>query len=356
MIAVIMAGGAGTRFWPRSREAEPKQFLPLVGEKSLLADTVERIAPLVPPERVLIVTGNEFVDRVRREMPGIPASNVLGEPLGRNTAPCVALAAARASRKWGGDEVMAVLPADHHIGDRDRFLSVLSAGEEFCRREKALLTIGVEPTGPETGYGYLEIGEALGRAGEREAFRVARFVEKPNRAKAEEYLGAGRFLWNSGMFLWRVDVIIDALKEHMPGASKAFPLFREAAEEDLYAVLEWEYPRLPSISIDYAVMEKASNVAVIPADFPWSDVGSWNALGGLLRRDDAGNETVGEHLGIDTRRCVIVSGDRLVATIGVEDLIVVETDDAILVCPRDRAQEVRSVVERLRESGREDLL
>ncbi|MFH1277442.1 MAG: mannose-1-phosphate guanylyltransferase [Candidatus Eisenbacteria bacterium] len=356
MIAVIMAGGSGTRFWPRSTESEPKQFLPLLGGRSLLADTVDRIAPLVPPERVVVVTGEAFVERTRREAPGLPPENVLGEPLGRNTAPCIALAAAWCAARFGEDEVMIVLPADHHVGKPERFLEILRAGGAFCAEKPYLLTIGIRPTGPETGYGYLEIGGAIGGAEDLPVHRVDRFVEKPDRATAEKYLRSGRFLWNSGMFLWRTAVIVEALERHVPESREAMALYRKAKRGDLGRLLEETYPKFPALSIDYAVMEKAEAVAAIPADFPWSDVGSWSALGELLPADGEGNRVSGRHAGIDTKGCVIYAPGRLVATIGVENLIVVETERAVLVCPKERAQEVKAMVERLRASGRDDLL
>ncbi|MBN1826264.1 MAG: mannose-1-phosphate guanylyltransferase [Candidatus Eisenbacteria bacterium] len=356
MIVVVMAGGSGTRFWPRSRESEPKQFLPLLGPESMLARTVARVAPLASPERVLVVTGAPFVDRTRRELPDLPPENVIGEPVGRNTAPCVALAAARAAARYGNEEVMAMLPADHHIEGEERFRELLSAGADFCRGEgETLLTLGVRPDRPETGYGYLEMGEEI-RGGGVPVRRVNRFIEKPDRKRAEEYVRSGRHLWNSGMFLWRVDAITNAILRHMPELEEPMRLFRGAAEKDLSSVLESVYEDLPDLSIDYGVMEKAERVAAIAADFRWNDVGSWSALGDLIDADAEGNAAVGGHLGIDSRRCVVYSSGRLIATVGVDDLIVVETDGAVLVCPRDRAQDVRLVVERLRREGRRDLL
>jgi mannose-1-phosphate guanylyltransferase len=356
MIALILAGGSGTRFWPLSRESEPKQFLPLLGGRSLLAETVARIRPVVPADRILIVTGNAFVQRARREVPGVPSEHVIGEPAGRNTGPCIALAAARARAAWGGDEVMVVLPADHAIGAPERFLGALRAGEAYCRGADALLTLGIRPTRPETGYGYLEIGEKSAEVQGHAVHRVGRFVEKPDRQAAETYAHSGRHLWNSGMFLWRVEVIEQALVAHVPDAGPALDALREASDAELPSVLDETYPRLPALSIDYAVMEKARNVAAMPVDFPWSDVGSWTALGELLPRDEAGNSVRGSHVGIDTEGCVIHAGDRVVATIGLEDLVVVATDRAVLVCPRDRAQEVREIVRLLRERGLDRVL
>lgn len=356
MIALILAGGSGTRFWPLSRESEPKQFLPLLGERSLLAETVLRVSALIPPERILVVTGDSFVERARAEAPGVPPENVIGEPAGRNTAPCIALATALAGVRYGGDEVMVALPADHRIGEAERFLAVLAAGATFCRQERALLTLGIRPSRPETGFGYLEVAEKRAEIDGSAIHRVVRFVEKPDLAKAEEYVRSGRFLWNSGMFLWRIDAIEAALGEHVPNATGAITAFRAARPGDLgEALAEW-YPRLAATSIDYAVMEKASNVFSIPVDFPWSDVGSWSALGELLAPDADGNCVIGPFVGIDTRRSIIHASGRLVATIGLEDVIIVETDRAVLVCPAARAQDVRALVERLRALGRRSVL
>lgn len=356
MIALIMAGGSGTRFWPRSREEEPKQFLHLLGGRSLLSETVERIRPLVPPERILVVTASPFVKRVIEEIPGIPPENVLGEPIGRNTAPCVALAAARAERQWGGEEVMVVLPADHHIGAPDRFLETLRIGGELCAAENILLTLGVVPTSPETGYGYLERGPLWKRHGETEAYRVDRFVEKPDLESANRFLQSGKYYWNSGMFLWRVRVITEELIRHMPELKNPIDAYREAEYRDLEDVVLETYKGLSSISIDCGVMEKADCVVTLPADFPWSDVGSWSALGELIGKNREGNAVVGEHVAIDSKGCIVYSPGRLTATIGVNDLIIVETDHAVLVCPRDRAQDVKKMVEKLRDEGREELL
>jgi len=356
MIALIMAGGSGTRFWPVSTAGKPKQFLPLAGGRSLLAETVARIDGLTPPERTLIVTGEAFVQRTRREPPSIPPENVIGEPLGRNTAPCVAVGTAVATARWGGDEVMLVLPADHFIGDRRRFHEIVRAGEAYCREEADLVTLGIRPVAPETGYGYVEIGEERRRAGDVAVHAVRRFVEKPDRATAERYVAGGRHLWNSGIFLWRLCVIREAIEKHVPGAAALLTAIEGVGTGGLSAVLAEAYPRLPALSIDYAVMEKAENIATVPADFPWSDVGSWNALGDLLEEDEEGNCVAGAHVGVDTTGCIISSPSRLVATIGLRNLVLVATQRAVLVCPRGRAQEVRAVVERLREEGREEYL
>jgi mannose-1-phosphate guanylyltransferase len=276
--------------------------------------------------------------------------------MGKNTAPCIALAAALAEGRFGSEEVMVVLPADHHIADRERFLAILRTGEEACRRERVLLTLGVKPTLPETGYGYLEMGDALFEVGGTPVYRVARFVEKPDLEHAERFFRSGRHLWNSGMFLWRVEAIVEAIERHTPELGAALPLFRKARAADLAGVMERVYPGFPSLSVDYGIMEHAENVAALVADFPWSDVGSWGALGDLLSEDDQGNVVVGKHVGIGSRRSTIYSTGRLVATIGADGLIIVETDSAVLVARKDRAQEVREIVRRLRDLGYSDLL
>lgn len=356
MIALIMAGGTGTRFWPRSRMRQPKQFLPLLGEKSFLEETVARIDPMIPADRILVITGAPFVESVRKAFPAIPAENILGEPVGRNTAPCIALAAAVAERRWGLDEVMAVLPADHHIADRKPFVDLLWKAAEACSGSGALVTLGIRPSRPETGYGYLEIGEEWKEISGTPAYRVNRFVEKPDRKRAEEYAASSKYLWNSGMFLWTVGAIREELEKHLPELKEAMDAFREGEPSDLPALLTHYFPRMPSVSIDYGVMEKAEEVIALPAEFPWNDVGSWEALSDLIVPDNEGNYVIGDFLGVDSGNCVIHSPRKLVAAIGVRDLVVVETDDALLICPRDRAQDVRAVVERLREEERLDYL
>lgn len=356
MIAVIMAGGRGTRFWPRSRARQPKQFLPLLGEKNFLQETIERIDPIIPADRILIITGAPFVEMVREGFPAIPEENILGEPVGRNTAPCIALAAAVAEKRWGPDEVMAVLPADHYIADRKPFVDLLWKGAEACSGSSVLVTLGIRPSRPETGYGYLEMGEAWKEISGTPSYRVDRFVEKPNLEKAKEYLAAGNYLWNSGMFLWTVGAIRAELERHLPELREAMDAFREGKSSDLTALLTHYFPLMPSVSIDYGVMEKAKDVIAMAAEFPWNDVGSWEALSDLIVPDNEGNYVIGDFLGVDSGHCVVHSPHKLVAAIGVHNLVIVETDDALLICPRDRAQEVRAVVERLAEEERLDYL
>lgn len=354
MIAVIMAGGSGTRFWPQSRRAEPKQFLKLAGDRSLLQATVDRIAPLVPIDRVIVVTNARFVDRVSEDLPALPRENILGEPVGRNTAPCVALATAWTESRFGPDEVMAVLPADHHIGDEPGFLSILAAAEEVASRDSGLVTIGIKPTRPETGYGYLELGDEEPPSEGHKVRRVARFVEKPDRDRAVEYMNGGNHLWNSGMFLWKAASIRAEIERQLPDIVPGMNAFRDA--RDLAAELVRQYPGFPSVSIDYGVMEGATAVRAIPGDFAWSDVGSWEALWDLGPLDENGNTVRGDAVLIDSTNCVVSGDVKLIAAVGVSDLVIVQSGDAILVCPRARAQDVRLIVDRLAESGRDGIL
>lgn len=351
--AVIMAGGSGTRFWPLSRKMKPKQLLPLAGtERSLLAETVHRIAPLVPPERVIVVTAEHLAEATRRELPGVPPENVLAEPIGRNTAPCVGWAAAHVKRR-DPDGIIAVLAADHHIADEPSFLDILRRSLDAAR-EGALVTVGITPTRPETGYGYLELGEGIAPG----VFRARRFVEKPNRARAEQFLAAGTYLWNSGMFFFRADTVLEAIRVHLPGLGEALARFDRAAlegrEDD---VVRAEYSALPSVSIDHGVMEKAEHVAVVPGDFGWSDVGSWTTSWELAPKDERGNAVGPDTVLVDAEGCFVrVPAGKTVALIGVRDLVVVDTEDAILVVPRERAQDVRAVVDELKRRKREGTL
>lgn len=342
--AVIMAGGSGTRFWPASRRDRPKQLLPLGrGKDSLLRQTVDRIAPLVPAERVLVVTSAILADATAAELPDVPRANILVEPVGRNTAPCVGWAAAHVRRRDAKASMM-VLPADHHIGDEEAYRTALSRALAACA-EGELVTIGLHPDRPETGYGYLELGPEIA-AGVHEA---RRFVEKPNLQRAEQFLASGGFLWNSGMFFFRADAILEAIDEHLPGLAEGLRAFDEAAAVgDEASVVAERYATLPAVSIDHGIMEKADRVAVVPAEFQWSDLGTWTTAWELADRDGDGN--AGEAIYIDARSNLVrAPASKLVALIGLDDLVVIDTDDALLVMPRDRAQDVRDIVAALAE-------
>ncbi len=343
LFAVVMAGGSGTRFWPLSRRAHPKQFLNLAEpSRTLLASTLQRIEPFVPSERALIVTGEHLVEATRRALPSLPDANILAEPRARNTAPCVAWAAYHALGR-DPDATLAVLAADHFVRDGRAYLDVVRRATEVAR-DGSLVTIGIQPTRPETGYGYLERGDEEGAAG---SYPVLRFVEKPDLMRASEFVASGRFLWNSGQFFFRADALVRAVEEHLPELARALSSVRDAPsrdEED--AIVKHAYAELASISIDHGVMERASNVRVVPGAFGWSDVGSWTTAWELAPRDEADN--AGDALFLDARgNFVRAAPGKLVALLGVEDLVVVDTEDALLVMPRERAQDVRLVVEAL---------
>jgi mannose-1-phosphate guanylyltransferase len=349
--AVIMAGGSGTRFWPASRRRRPKQFLAMGGGPTLLQATAQRLRGLIPPRRVLVVTPPEFAALVRRQLPGLPRENVLIEPAPRGTAACLALAAARIAARDDAAS-MAAFPADHLIGDVPRFRRCVARAFAVAEREDCLVTFGIRPASAETGYGYIEVGEAL-RSDAPRVHWAARFVEKPGRAAAERYLTSGRHLWNSGMFVWRIPVLRAELARHAPALARVMDAFR--ASHGGGAAARRAYRRLPAVSIDVALMERADRIAVVTTACAWSDIGSWDAMPAVWGRDAEGNTCRGETLLIDCRNSVVYGGSRLVAVLGARDLIVVDTPGAVLVCPRERAQEVRRVVAALAGGRRRNL-
>ena len=343
--AVIMAGGSGTRFWPLSRRDKPKQLQSLGPQtQTLLAATVDRIAKLIPPDRTYVVTSETLADATRQQLPQLPDDQVLAEPSARNTAPCIGWAAAHIQRR-DPNGVLAVLPADHYISDIDNYLTVFKRGVHAAEQGD-LVTIGIKPTRAETGYGYIEMGEEI-IAGVHNA---RRFVEKPNRQRAEQFLSSGRFLWNSGMFFFRANVILEAIKKHLPGLGEQLAAYDQAASQgNEAALIESTYHLLPAVSIDHGVMEKAESVAVLPGAFAWSDLGSWTSAWELADKDDKGNVVPPDAITIDTSGSYARTAQgKLVAMIGVQDLVVVDTEDALLVMPKDRAQEVRAIVDALR--------
>jgi mannose-1-phosphate guanylyltransferase len=334
----------------------PKQLLNIIGEKTMIEETVARISPLIPAARTLVVAGDAYRDLIRDCLPQLPEENFLFEPVGRNTAACVAWAALWV-RQRAPEGIMAVLPADHLIRHESEFLQVLHAAAVVAQSLNRLVTIGIQPTHPETGYGYIRLSEDQFQVDGRNVFRVAQFVEKPSRPKAEQFLAEGTYVWNSGMFVWRADSIWLEICHHLPQLAHDLEPVAEIMHTDtLTGVLKDVYPRLPSVSIDVGVMERARDVWVVPADIGWSDVGSWRALGELLTADAQGNVVIGEQCGIETSGCFIHSPNKLVATIGLSNLVVIETDDVLLICPKERDQDVRKLVELLEGEGRQDLI
>ncbi len=346
-VAVIMAGGRGTRFWPRSRMSRPKQFLAIVGQESLLRQTFTRLEGAFAPEHVFVVTTADLAEEAARILPELPAGNILIEPEGRNTAPCLALALVLIERKLS-EGVMAVLSADHWIGDPNLFQADIELAVNHAATTGELVVFGIRPTYPETGFGYIEAD------GQGAVQRVAAFREKPPMEVALTYLASGRHYWNAGMFVWTLADFRAQLQRHAPAILT--PLDAWAAAGADLAQLKDAYGKVPEVAIDVALMEKASGVAVVPARFPWSDVGSWPAAIGFQEPDAAGNVAQGETLLLDSRNCAFFGGRRLIAASGVQDLIVVDDADALLICHRDKAQSVKTIVERLKAEGREDLL
>jgi mannose-1-phosphate guanylyltransferase len=341
--AVLMAGGSGTRFWPASRRALPKQFLPIAGKRSMLAQTAARLAGAVAREKVIVVTSREHADVARRQLRWLPPENLLAEPVGRNTAPCI-LWAALEIEKRERDSVQAVLPSDHVIAPAREFRRSLLVAAEEAAESGSLLTFGIRPTSPATGYGWIEAGPRIAERRGADVHRVERFVEKPDRARAETFLASGRHLWNSGMFVWRTESILRAVQEH---AAALHERLRRAVDEGAIADA---YPDLPSISIDVAVLEKSADVRVVPVAYTWSDVGSWSALPSVLPADAEGNCAAGggRLVAEGATGCIAWSkSGELTALLGVRDLVVVHAGKVTFVCPRDRAEDVRRLIARL---------
>ncbi|MGM0574815.1 MAG: mannose-1-phosphate guanylyltransferase [Myxococcota bacterium] len=346
---VIMAGGVGSRFWPLSRAARPKQLLDLFGDGSMLRATFERLEPVVPPERQIVVTGRILGDAVREALPEVPPANVLEEPTGRNTAPAIGWAALEVRRR-DPDAILAVLPADQHIVDTDAYRRVVRRAVEAAA-EGRIVTLGIPATRPETGYGYIRAGETI----DGEVRGVREFKEKPDRETALRYLKEGGYLWNAGMFFMPADLGVSELRRHEPDLAEGLDSLFEGDAPPTRERLSSVYPTLKSISVDYAVMERSDRVAVIPGDFGWSDVGSWRSLWDF-RPEGEPSFTRGRVIEIDGGDNVLFADEGTVATVGVRDLVVVHTRDATLVCPRAEAQRVKDIVKTLEEQHQEDLL
>ncbi len=348
MQVVILAGGSGTRFWPLSRRAHPKQLLAMEGERSLLQSTLDRLDPLVPPADVWVCTTRTLAADVRRQLPTVPGDQVLAEPTGRDTAAAIgwSLRSIPASAR---SQVAAVLPADHRVGDPEAFRRALASAAEVAERDRRVMTLGVRPHRPETGYGHLELGETLDA--ELGVRRVARFVEKPDAERAQRFFAGGQHLWNAGIFVFPTEVMLGHLARFEPELAAGL----EAIEESPGQIGEL-YPELKKISIDYAVMERLDDLGTLPLDCGWSDLGSWKSLAEELPADADGNVVRGDVVAIDARDNLLLAEEGTVAVVGVEGLVVVRTADSVLVVPKDRAQEVKSVVDALREAGRDDRL
>jgi mannose-1-phosphate guanylyltransferase len=357
--AVIMAGGIGTRFWPRSREKTPKQLLEIVDKGTMIQNTVKRISDLVEPKNIIVVTNKLQKSSVAKQLPHIPEENIIVEPLGRNTAPCIGLAGLFI-RRADPDAVMVVLPSDHLMQDLEEFRRILRLAIWVAYESGKLITVGIQPTRPETGYGYIQVvdeDDGKNPYFSRGVYKVKTFAEKPNEATAQQFIESGDFLWNSGMFIWRVDAIMGEIASKLPELSQELAKVDDAVGGDKYEhVLDTAYRTIRGISIDYGVMEKAKEVLIIKGNFGWSDVGSWDEVCRISGKDEAGNSLTGKVFLEDTKNTLIHSGNTFVAAIGVEDLIIIATDDAVLVCRKGQSQDVKEVVDYLRRKQMNDYL
>jgi mannose-1-phosphate guanylyltransferase len=351
---LIMAGGRGERFWPQSRVSRPKQLLNLTGAGSMIQETVWRIRGLTDPANIFIVTNELYAGPIRKQLPEIPAANIIVEPEGRNTAPCIGLATL-SIEAHDPDGVMVVLAADHLIKQPEEFCRILRQGAAVAARTGGVVSLGITPDRPETGYGYIKMGQALPE--DNSVYRVARFTEKPDRQTAGDFVADGRYLWNSGMFIWRTATIRQLIASYLPEMHQGLETIKLAFHTENYQqILRKTYTGFEKISIDYGIMERAPEVYVIPGNFGWDDVGSWLALERMRDRDAAGNILSGSELvAIDLHNCIFeTDGKRLIAALGLEDLIYVETEDAVLICPKSRAQDVRLVLGRLQAEGKKE--
>jgi mannose-1-phosphate guanylyltransferase len=348
--AVIMAGGSGTRLWPLSRRGRSKQSLKLVGDRTMFQHAVDRLAPLFPPEHIYVVTREDQSALLSSQVPMLSPDNFIKEPIGRGTAPAIGLAAIHLQQR-DPDAVMAVLTADHYIANPERFRQVLEAAS-LLAQSGYLVTLGIKPASPSTAFGYIEQGQEEGTVRDFEIFRVKRFTEKPGIDIAKEMVASGMYSWNSGMFIWRADRILEEMKCQMPELFAQLMEVKTAfGKPEAHEVLARVWNQVTEKTIDYGVMEHAKDVVVIPVDIGWTDVGSWASLAELLPHDQDGNIFVGPCEEIDTRNTLVFGGKRLVTTIGIHDIVIVDSEDALLVCAKTREQEVRELVERLKQNG-----
>lgn len=350
--AVIMAGGRGERFWPKSRNNRPKQFLSLTSDgETMIQKTVKRLSPLVSAEDIFIVTNAAYADLVNDQLPDVPRENILCEPCARNTAPCIAFAAAIIQKKYG-DAMMLVLPSDHLIGYENIYIKTLQTAIRTAEEGNNLVTIGITPAYPETGYGYINFGNEAG-----DAYEVERFVEKPDLPTAKKYLASGKYLWNSGMFVWKASAIMYNMKQFMPEIHDGAVRIGDSYGTDSYEeTLIKEFTAFTSESVDFGIMEKASDIYTIPGSFGWDDVGSWLAVERINETDDKKNYFDGDVIAVDSERTTVCGGKRLVAAIGTRDIVIVDTDDVLLVCSKNNTQDVKKVIAQLKEHGRNDLV
>ncbi|WP_234123172.1 mannose-1-phosphate guanylyltransferase [Clostridium hydrogenum] len=347
LCALIMAGGKGERFWPLSTDEKPKQFLKLIGDRTMIQMTVERLEKLIPLERIFVVTGKRYVDILREQLPSLPLRNIIIEPVGRNTAPCIGLSAFMIN-KYYENASMVVLPSDHLIVNEEEFLRTVKAADEFVDGdEEAIVTFGMKPNRPETGYGYIKCGTKRKNINEYGISKVEKFVEKPNAEKAMEYLQEGNFLWNGGMFIWKCKNVLELTKRYL---SKTYDVLNQIAgtdESEFESILEEKYPQVENISVDYGIMEKAENMYVIPCDFGWDDIGTWYSVERYRNKDEDNNVCVGEIRNIDGRNNIVVGNDKPIVVVGLSDVFVVESDDIIFVGKKEDIERIKEIKKKI---------
>lgn len=373
--SVIMAGGGGARFWPLSRQEQPKQIHNITGNDIMINETIDRIKSIVPYENTFIVTTDRQKELLSSVInPQIPHGNILAEPKPRNTAPCILFAAMKIYKEFG-DGIMFVLPSDHYISNVPEFNRILRITASVAEATDKLVTIGIKPTYPSTGYGYIQFdmerpltyreetaSSSISPSGKLHemsgVYEVAQFIEKPDLENAKSYIESGNFLWNSGMFIWKISVILDNFKRYLPRIyDEMVPYLNAKGIKEEEAALSRGYDKIKSISIDYGILERSNDVFVIQGDFGWNDIGSWDSLGAIFPPDDKGNIVKADFIEIDTNRSIIYGqGKQLIATVGIKDMIIVNTEDALLICPKNRAQDVKNIVEKLKRMGRNELL
>lgn len=356
MYAVIMAGGVGTRFWPRSRFKRPKQFLKILDERTMIEATFDRLVELIANDKIYVVTTESQSHQIREQLPALKPENLVVEPKGKNTAPCIGLAAVILKHR-DPNAVMAVLPADHRIEKEQEFRKVLSTAGIVAAKRNCLVTIGIKPTYPSVGYGYIQMNSQVEAIQETPVYKVKTFAEKPDSVTAQRFIESGDFLWNSGMFVWKAQTILDEIEESLP------ELYDGLMEIQKYLptkkrdeVIQKVFCQIKSISIDYGVMEHSQNVYVLKGDFDWNDVGSWEEVYKISEKDEHGNVLIGNHFTRDTRGCLIDAPKRFIATLGVENLVIIETDDALLIAQRDMAQQVKDLVDAMKRKNLDQYL
>lgn len=355
LYGVILAGGGGTRLWPMSRVQHPKHLLTLCGDSSMVSQTSQRITPLIPCSQQLVITVEAHADAIRKEVPCIPGQNVIVEPSGRGTGPCIGLMALLIHHR-DPDAIMVAMPADHVIADETGFIKTLECAIEAAQ-DGHLVTFGIVPGYAETGYGYIQRGGVLNTACAQPVYRVQRFAEKPDLDTARHFVASGEYYWNSGIFVWRVATILQAMRELLPDLySQLVKIEQALGTPHEGQVIRQAWSEVDPVSIDVGIMEKADDVVVVPADIGWNDVGCWTSVAGLQTADEGNNIAVGEHIALDCHDTYIRSSGRLVAALGLEGMIVIDTGDAVLVCPKSKAQDVKKIVQQLKDEGKTQYL